>query len=101
MRELTSKMKAFERGELDVKVPETRTDEFGVVYNAFNRMTQNINRLVSDVYVKELAKKDAEISALQEQINPHFLYNTLESINWRAQLAGEEEIALMIQAFQS
>ncbi|WZL81717.1 histidine kinase [Vallitaleaceae bacterium 9-2] len=98
MRELTSKMKAFERGELDVKVPETRTDEFGVVYNAFNRMTQNINRLVSDVYVKELAKKDAEISALQEQINPHFLYNTLESINWRAQLAGEEEIALMIQA---
>lgn len=61
-------------------------------------MTQNINRLVSDVYVKELAKKDAEISALQEQINPHFLYNTLESINWRAQLAGEEEIALMIQA---
>lgn len=98
MKELTSKMKAFERGTLDVKIPENRHDEFGLVYHAFNKMTQNINRLVSDVYVKELAKKDAEISALQEQINPHFLYNTLESINWRAQLAGENDIALMIQA---
>ncbi len=61
-------------------------------------MTTNINTLVNDVYFKELARKDAEISALQEQINPHFINNTLESINWRAQLAGEQEIALMIQA---
>ena len=98
MKELTSKMKAFEQGSLKVNMPENRNDEFGMVYKAFNKMTQNINRLVSDVYVKELAKKDAEISALQEQINPHFLYNTLESINWRAQLAGQNEIALMIQA---
>ncbi len=98
MNELTDKMKAFEQGALDVTMPENRYDEFAVVYHAFNKMTQNINRLVSDVYVKELAKKDAELSALQEQINPHFLYNTLESINWRAQLAGENEIALMIQA---
>jgi len=95
---LITKMNQFEAGQFDVQVEDMRGDEFGYLYMAFNNMTKNTHRLVNDVYIKELARKDAEISALQEQINPHFLYNTLESINWRAQLAGEQEIALMIQA---
>lgn len=95
---LISKMEQFKDGRFDVQINDPRHDEFGYLYIAFNDMTSNINRLVKDVYVKELARKDAEISALQEQINPHFLYNTLESINWRAQLAGENDIAHMIQA---
>lgn len=95
---LITKMNDFKAGEFDTQINEKRGDEFGYMYEAFNDMTGNINRLVNDVYIKELARKDAEISALQEQINPHFLYNTLESINWRAQIAGEQEIALMIQA---
>lgn len=95
---LITKMNAFEEGEFDVTINNKRSDEFGYLFKAFNKMTTNIKKLVSDVYVKELARKDAEISALQEQINPHFLYNTLESINWRAQIAGENDIALMIQA---
>ena len=95
---LIEKMSRFEEGKLDTVVNSQRKDEFGFLYTAFNKMTRNINSLVKDVYVEELARKDAEIAALQEQINPHFLYNTLESINWRAQLAGEQEIALMIQA---
>lgn len=95
---LIEKMNQFEDGRFDVQVEEFRGDEFGYLYTAFNNMTKNTNKLVNDVYIKELARKDAEIAALQEQINPHFLYNTLESINWRAQLAGENDIALMIQA---
>lgn len=95
---LIKKMSRFEEGKLDTVINRQRKDEFGYLYTAFNKMTRNINSLVKDVYVEELARKDAEIAALQEQINPHFLYNTLESINWRAQLAGEQEIALMIQA---
>ncbi len=95
---LIGKMKQFEGGEFDTQIKEFRNDEFGYMYEAFNNMTANINTLVNDVYIKELARKDAEISALQEQINPHFLYNTLESINWRAQIAGQQDIALMIQA---
>lgn len=95
---LKSKMNSFEEGYFDSTIENKRSDEFGYLYKAFNKMTRNIKRLVNEVYVEELARKDAEISALQEQINPHFLYNTLESINWRAQLAGENDIALMIQA---
>jgi len=95
---LITKMNQFEAGNLDVRVTAERHDEFGYLFSAFNHMTTNINALINDVYIQELARKDAEISALQEQINPHFLYNTLESINWRAQLAGENDIALMIQA---
>lgn len=95
---LANNMKTFEEGNFDTRIEETRKDEFGYIYHAFNDMTSNINTLVNDVYIQELARKDAEIAALQEQINPHFLYNTLESINWRAQLAGEQDIALMIQA---
>ncbi len=95
---LITKMNQFEEGQFDVQAEHTRSDEFGYLYTAFNDMTKNTKKLVNDVYIKELARKDAEIAALQEQINPHFLYNTLESINWRAQLAGQQDIALMIQA---
>jgi two-component system, sensor histidine kinase YesM len=95
---LVDKMNMFEKGQFDIQIEGQRHDEFDYMYLAFNKMTKNINALVNDVYFKELARKDAEIAALQEQINPHFLYNTLESINWRAQIAGEKEIATMIRA---
>lgn len=95
---LIEKMHLFEQGKLDKVKDPKRNDEIGYLFQAFIKMTNNINTLIKDVYTKELARKDAEIAALQEQINPHFLYNTLESINWRAQLAGETDIALMIQA---
>lgn len=96
--QLIGSMEQFEKGELSVSIESKRKDEMGYLFRAFNKMSHNINRLVNEVYKEELARKDAEIAALQEQMNPHFLYNTLESINWRAQLAGEADIAKMIQA---
>lgn len=98
MEKLMKGMSSFESGNLDVRLDSRRKDEFGYMITTFNRMTESMKRLINEVYVEELARKDAEISALQEQINPHFLYNTLESINWRAQLSGQQEIAEMIQA---
>jgi two-component system sensor histidine kinase YesM len=95
---LVEGMEAFESGQLGVIIESNRKDEFGYMIGTFNSMTQTMKKLINEVYVEELARKDAEISALQEQINPHFLYNTLESINWRAQIAGEMDIAHMIQA---
>lgn len=98
VEKLVKGMSSVEAGDMAVRLDTERKDEFGYMMDSFNSMTDNMTRLINEVYVKELARKDAEISALQEQINPHFLYNTLEAINWRAQLAGEQEIAEMIQA---
>ena len=98
VRQLVKGMERFEQGDLNVLIESKRQDEFGFMIDTFNGMTGQMKKLINEVYVEELARKDAEIAALQEQINPHFLYNTLESINWRAQIAGQDEIAAMIQA---
>ncbi len=98
VEKLVAGMDAFENGHLDVRIKTRRKDEFGYMIGTFNQMTETMAKLINEVYLEELARKDAEISALQEQINPHFMYNTLESINWRAQLAGQDEIANMIQS---
>lgn len=76
----------------------TRRDEIGVLYNEFTLMLEKIENLINDNYRKQLMIKDAQYKTLQAQINPHFLYNTLESINWIAQLNNQDRIADMVQA---
>ncbi|GMQ59326.1 sensor histidine kinase [Vallitalea sediminicola] len=95
---LVSKMKDIEKGELNTSIDIIRKNEIGYLYNSFNSMAKKLKYLVECVYEEEIARKNAEISALQSQINPHFLYNTLETINWKAQLLGEQDIAEMVQA---
>src|SRR5690554_5840676 len=79
-------------------------DEIGMLIKAFNQMVVKIRSLIHDVYEAkleqsriELEKKEAELNALQSQINPHFLYNTLESIRMRSVEKGEKETAEMIK----
>jgi len=76
----------------------TRKDEIGILYNEFTLMLDKIENLINDNYRKQLLIKDAQYKTLQAQINPHFLYNTLESINWIAQLNNQDRIADMVQA---
>ncbi|WP_424768597.1 sensor histidine kinase [Paenibacillus sp. sgz302251] len=61
-----------------------RRDEFGRLGRSFNHMMRKINYLISEVYQKEIAQKESEYKALKAQINPHFLYNTLDTIRWLA-----------------
>lgn len=95
---LIKKMKQIERGAIGVEIESSRSDEFGYVYGTFNKMSQNIKTLINTVYKKQIAMKDAEIKALQAQINPHFLYNTLEAISWKAKINGVGEISDMVSA---
>lgn len=91
--QLLTVMKKVEGGALNVSIDNTRKDEFGELFTGFNHMIARIKSLIEQLYHQELLKKNAEIKALQSQIHPHFLYNTLDSIHWIARINKVDEIA--------
>lgn len=96
IKKLQSLMKRVEEGDLDVCFKVQSHDEIGELGRGFNHMVRNIKELMHRVYEEQNLKRKAEISALQAQINPHFIYNTLESINALARKKKEHEISKMI-----
>lgn len=102
---LVKKMQAYDTECTNIpkndSLYENRGDEFGLLNRQFDRMAKRIHNLIQDNYINELWKKDAQIKALEKQIQPHFLYNTLESINWRAKAAGNQDISLMVESLGS
>ncbi len=101
MNLLIKKMLQIEKGNFGVTIDSSRSDELGYVFRTFNKMSEEISNLINRVFKVQIAVKDAEIKALQAQINPHFLYNTLEAINWKAKISGVEEISEMVTALSS
>ncbi|MBQ9991175.1 MAG: histidine kinase [Lachnospiraceae bacterium] len=80
-------------GDLDNPIFTEDTDEVGIVTNSLGKMTVQLNEMINRVYKIELEKKASELKALQAQMNPHFLYNCLSSIKWRALHKGDDDIA--------
>lgn len=85
-------------GDFKVSVPIETRDELGDLGLAFNDMAMEIDRLVNQVYAIEIREKETAIAALQAQINPHFLYNTLDMIKSMADIYGAEEVGPVIVA---
>lgn len=77
--------------------PSRRLDEIGSLTFSFSKMMRRLNELVQTQYVLEIKQKETEISMLHQQINPHMLYNTLESIYWHGVAIGENEVAEMVK----
>lgn len=99
LEELQKVMELVEQGDMEVEVKIDREDEIGKLAGSFNHMICNIKELIDKVYITQLGKKEAEFSALQSQINPHFMYNTLETVNMMAILEGNYEISDLLTAF--
>ncbi|WP_044480378.1 sensor histidine kinase [Paenibacillus antibioticophila] len=95
---LKNKVDKVEQNNLGIIIQSHSRDEFGELTNGIGKMLQRINDLISRVYQAEISKKESEYNQLIAQINPHFLYNTLSFINWRAVKKQDIETGYMVNA---
>lgn len=100
VRSIISAVNGMKRVKQGIFVPiqshVERFDETDLLIDGFNRMSQQIQELIQQVETEQTRKKEAEMQALVAQINPHFIYNSLESINSMAVLAGNRDISKMV-----
>jgi two-component system sensor histidine kinase YesM len=82
LRTLQKEMRKFEEGNFGARIIASGHDEISEIGESFNRMVVRLNQTMNKLYISELSQKESELSALQSQINPHFLYNTLDTIYW-------------------
>lgn len=102
LNQLVQAGRHLEQGDFDYRIEEHGVNsEFAYLIRTFNGMSAQLENLFEKVYVEEITARDAKIVALQSQINPHFLNNTLELMNWQARMAGDEAVSKMIEALST
>ena len=97
IEQLSDAFKKMEEGDLGFEIHYNKKSELGFLLDGFNNMSVGLEVLVNRGLKEELKLKEAKIAALQSQINPHFVNNTLEIINWKAQKLGSDEISKMLR----
>lgn len=98
LKMLADTMQTVGQGNLEERWEYPYRNEIGVIGTEFNRMLAQINQLMKDSLEQQHLYHDAEIRALRMQINPHFIYNTLDSIKWMAGMNGNDEMVQVVSA---
>jgi two-component system, sensor histidine kinase YesM len=98
INQLNSIMNKVESGDLSTRYKGDRADEIGMLGRSFNKMIARINKLISLMEIQGRQKREAELQALQAHIKPHFLYNTLDTINWMARKKGALDVAELVES---
>jgi two-component system, sensor histidine kinase YesM len=93
IKRLTNTMKKAKMDELKINPGSSASLEIIELNNTYNQMVENTNHLIQEVYEKELLRSRTELKTLQSQIDPHFLYNTLNALYWSLEEKGEEDLA--------
>jgi two-component system sensor histidine kinase YesM len=101
IKDLQDKMRIAASGKMDVRFKSSRKDEIADLGNSFNTMIEHIKKLMIQAAEEQENSRKAEFRALQSQINPHFLYNTLDSIVWMSQASRHEEVMTMAVALSN
>ncbi|MDQ0198706.1 sensor histidine kinase [Neobacillus ginsengisoli] len=96
IKNLKSSMERVSKGNLNTQIAVTSKDELGILAQSFNDMVNQIKELIDQISQTERLKRQAELRAFHYQINPHLLFNTLNSIQWKARLLGAKEVQEMI-----
>lgn len=102
LKMLVKGLKSVREGNINIKMHTGSRDEFGELAESFNHMTHRIHELIERVYKAQIMEKESELKALEAQINPHFLYNSLSTISWMARKvkAGNiDNLAFLLSKF--
>ena len=96
LMKLVDFMEKAEEGNLGNKMEDRREDEFGYLYKTFNAMMTRIDALIQTTHQQDELRRKMELKELEKQINPHFLYNTLDTVNWIAKRNHVPEISRIV-----
>lgn len=95
---LSRLMAKAEGGDFSVRFSAIHRDEIGILGSSFNHMLEHIDELIHELYEEKQIRLEAQLKSLQEQIKPHFLYNTLDTISWMARAQGAMDVVQLIDA---